>query len=74
MLCEFIIKFPVQVYHGYNGELRIEAPDYIGTAPEFVQAAMEFGYPNRDLNSAPYSEGCSHHGKLQLFFIVSQQE
>ncbi|CAL8094312.1 unnamed protein product [Orchesella dallaii] len=42
--------------HGYRGELRIERPDYIGLAPEFVRAAEELGYPNVDLN-APYTEG-----------------
>ncbi|ODM89498.1 Oxygen-dependent choline dehydrogenase [Orchesella cincta] len=45
-----------EVNHGYKGELRIERPDYIGLAPEFVRGAEELGYPNVDLN-APYSEG-----------------
>ncbi|ODN03623.1 Glucose dehydrogenase [FAD, quinone] [Orchesella cincta] len=44
------------VNHGYTGELRIEAPDSIGTAPEFIQAAKELGFPNVDLN-APFYEG-----------------
>ncbi|ODN03621.1 Pyridoxine 4-oxidase [Orchesella cincta] len=44
-----------EVNHGYKGELRIERPDYIGLAPEFVRGAEELGYPNVDLN-APYSK------------------
>ncbi|CAL8094303.1 unnamed protein product [Orchesella dallaii] len=44
------------VNHGYGGELRIEAPDHIGNAAEFIQAAQELGYPNVDLN-APFYEG-----------------
>lgn len=45
-----------EVNHGYGGDLRIEAPDYTGTAAEFIRAGQEFGYPNRDLN-APFTEG-----------------
>ncbi|ODN03624.1 Oxygen-dependent choline dehydrogenase [Orchesella cincta] len=44
------------VNHGYGGDLRIEAPDYIGTARDFVAAGGELGYPNVDLN-APFTEG-----------------
>ncbi len=44
-------------YHGYSGELRVEAPDYIGLGPDFVRAAQEIGYPNVDLNGAPFDEG-----------------
>lgn len=42
--------------HGYRGDLRIEAPAHPGRGREFVQAAMELGYPNVDLN-APFKEG-----------------
>lgn len=42
--------------HGYGGDLRIETPDHIGVAPEYVRAAQELGYPQVDLN-APYKEG-----------------
>lgn len=42
--------------HGYSGDLRVELPDYTGSAREFVRAGMDLGYPNVDLN-APFQEG-----------------
>ncbi|CAL8094294.1 unnamed protein product [Orchesella dallaii] len=44
------------VNHGYGGDLRVEAPDWIGRARDFVEAGREMGYPNVDLN-APFAEG-----------------
>jgi len=43
-------------YHGFGGPLRIEKPDGIGLAPEYVRAGAELGYPSVDLN-APFNEG-----------------
>ncbi len=58
------------MHHGYQGELRIEAPDYIGTAPEIVAAAGELGYPNVDMNGAPYTEGS--HDLLHIQYCESE--
>ncbi|CAL8094306.1 unnamed protein product [Orchesella dallaii] len=44
------------VNHGYGGDLRIEAPDYLGRGRDFVEAGREMGYPNVDVN-APFVEG-----------------
>jgi len=53
---QFINFFFTEQYHGFDGPLRIEIPDYVGLGPDFVKAGQEFGFPERDLN-APFTEG-----------------
>ncbi|ODN03622.1 Glucose dehydrogenase [FAD, quinone] [Orchesella cincta] len=53
-------------YHGYNGDLRIEAPDYVGMGYDFVRAAEELGFKNVDLNGAPFTEGIREGGLAGL--------
>lgn len=42
--------------HGFDGELKLEAPSYTGMAKEFIRAGQELGYEHVDLN-ARYDEG-----------------
>lgn len=43
-------------FHGYNGEMTISSVPFKPLVKYFVTAAVELGYPIKDLN-APFDEG-----------------